>query len=162
MAIVVSDTSPLRALAHLGRLDVLPALFGEVWVPPAVVREVAAAGVALPGEPSFRVRAPSNPNLVRRLGSTLDAGESEAIALAIELDADILLIDEARGRAVASSLGLDARGVLGILLDAKAAGLVTAVAPLIARLRSELNFFLSARLVATVLELAGEVEGERP
>ena len=162
MPIVVSDTSPLRALAHLGRLDVLPALFGEVWVPPAVVLEAAAAGVGLPAESSFRVQAPTNPNLVRRLGSRLDEGESEAIALAIELDADLLLVDEARGRAVAHSLGLNLRGVLGILLDAKVAGLVPAVAPLIARLKSELNFFLSARLVAEVLDLAGEANEQQP
>jgi hypothetical protein len=156
MAIVVSDTSPIRALAHLDLLDSLPALFGEVWVPPAVAGELAAASVALPGEPAFRVRAPGNANLVRRLRTNLDPGESEAIALAVEVDADLILIDEARGRAVAESLGLEPRGALGILVRAKAAGIVPAVAPLIVRLRAELNFRLSDDLVAGVLALAGE------
>lgn len=71
-----------------GRLNLLTPLFGDVWVPPAVVREATFAGVALAGEPSFRVQALTNPNLVRRLHSTLNAGESETSTLVIELDAE--------------------------------------------------------------------------
>ncbi len=137
-------------------LDCLPTLFGEVWVPPAVAEELAAASVALPGEPAFRVRAPGNTNLVRRLRTNLDPGESEAIALAVEVDADLILIDEARGRAVAVTLGLEPRGALGILVRAKAAGIIPAVAPLIVRLRAGLNFRLTDELIARVLALAGE------
>jgi predicted nucleic acid-binding protein len=156
MTIVVSDTSPIRAPSHLGLLDVLPTLFGDVRVPPAVERELTAVGVTLPGGPAFRTVAPENLKLVARLVTGLDPGESEAIALAVELDADLLLIDEAKGRAVARSLGLSSRGALGVLLSAKSAGLITSIHPLIARLTGELNFFLSARLIAEVLNLAGE------
>lgn len=156
MGIVVSDTSPLRALSHLGLLELLPDLFGEVMVSPAVVREAASAGVVIPDEPAFKRVSPTNARLVSRLGSGLDPGEAEAIALAVEVDADILLIDELKGRAVAKSLGLSTKGVLGILLAAKLAGRVPAIGPLIVRLKTELNFFLSAGIIAEALKLADE------
>jgi predicted nucleic acid-binding protein len=143
---------------HLGLSNLLTLLYGEVLIPPAVASELAAVGITTFGQPPFRVCTPTNQKLVGRLASGLDAGESEAIALAVEIDADLLLIDEARGRAVAKSLGMDTRGVLGVLLTAKAAGHIPAVRPLIARLIAELNFFLSARIVAQALELADEAD----
>src|SRR5215813_10088940 len=102
MAIVVSDTSPIRALAHLGLLDLLPRLFGDVLIPPAVLGELGTPRTLLPAvdvsqHPFIQVRAPVDANLVAQLRTEIDPGESEAIALAVEVKPDRLLMDEVQG-----------------------------------------------------------------
>lgn len=161
--IVVSDTSPLRALAHLQRIDILASLFGEVLVPPAVEAEVrepiaAARGFDLTQVAFVRIQGPSDAALVQRIAREheLDPGETEALALALEVSAEAVLIDESEGRSVARRLGLAPIGVLGILLRAKQLGLVAEIRPMVLSLRDELRFFLSGALVDKVLRLAGE------
>src|SRR3954469_23906468 len=137
MAIVVSDTSPIRALHQLGQLSLLEMLFGEVLVPPAVAAELAAPRRAFPPIDvttigCLRLRAPQDQSRVASLLQKLDPGESEAIALALELGAD-LLIDEATGRSEARRLGIQPVGVLAVLVRGKQAGAVTAVMPLVER-----------------------------
>jgi uncharacterized protein len=159
--IVVSDTSPIRALAHLGRVDLLHSLFGEVLVPPAVEFELqmpppARAVVDLTAWNFIRVESPRDVSRVQQFRRSLDAGESEALALALERSAAILLMDEAKGRAAATGLGLTVVGTLGALVRAKAAGLVPRVRPLMDSLEDELGFFVSAKLRAEVLAAANE------
>jgi len=83
-------------------------------------------------------------------------GESEALALAVEVKPDVVLIDEKTGRAVAKELGLVPLGVLGALVQAKRAGLIVAVAPLVTTLRLELDFRVSTEVERRILDLAGE------
>jgi uncharacterized protein len=161
LAIVVSDTSPIRALAHIDLLVVLEALFGQVVVPPAVDNELLHPPVGLPRVDvrtlSFvRIRMPGILNQVRILRATLDPGESEALALALELETLAILIDEAAGRAMAKRLGLLPIGVLGTLVRAKHRGLISVVGPLIDRLKRELGFFISESLRDEILRNAGE------
>lgn len=162
MSVVVSDTSPIRALSYLGRLELLSSLFGEVIVPTAVAAELlrlkpAEPRLELAAVPAVRVVAPGNAARVYELSAQkLDAGESEAIALAEELGADLLLIDERRGDVIARAAGLSTVGVLGLLVRAKRTGSIERLAPLIDRLRSGLNFYVSGSLKAEVLRLAGE------
>lgn len=159
--IVVSDTSPLRALEHLGLASLLQQLFHEVVIPPAVESELTFppqryAPISAAAFPGLRVQSPTNATLVGQIGQTLDLGESEAIALAIELQADIVLRDEALGRSEAARRGLTVTGMIGILLRGKRAGLLTALAPLLDELRHGLGFYLSDKLVRETLNLAGE------
>jgi predicted nucleic acid-binding protein len=161
MAVVVSDTSPIRALGHLDLTALLRELFSEVVIPPAVAGELDdpptdSAPIDVNVIPFIRIQAPGDSEQVDNLLGTLDPGESEAIALAIELRAHLILIDEAAGRAMALKLGLSPLGVLGVLVRAKQRGLVGELKPLLDRLRDELDFFISARLRAEVLRLAGE------
>lgn len=161
MTVVVSDTSPIRCLAHLQLLECLPKLFGTVLIPPAVAGELsksvpANAPNAAPSMPFLQVRAPSDVGLVERLRLRLHLGEAEALALAVEIQSDVVLIDEKAGRAAAKQLGLVPLGVLGTLVKAKNAGLVSALTPLIVRLKSELGFHLSADVERRILHLAGE------
>ena len=161
MPIVVSDTSPIRALSHLQRLDLLAALYGEVLIPPAVAAELENPASTLPivrvaSIPAVRVEAPTDPAQIARFRAGLDPGESEALALAIEVGASLILMDEAAGRAVARTLGIEPVGVLGVLVRAKNAGLISSVVPLMDRLRLELDFFISPQLHATVRRLANE------
>jgi hypothetical protein len=86
----------------------------------------------------------------------LDIGEAEAIALAIEMKADIVLLDEIEGRDVAAQLDLPVAGILGILLAAKLKGEIPALRPEIRLLRERGNFFISRRLEAEILAAAGE------
>ncbi|MBY0263047.1 MAG: DUF3368 domain-containing protein [Phycisphaerales bacterium] len=118
--IVVSDTSPLSYLILIGHIDVLPALFGGVVVPPAVMVELTHPGspdpvrawVATP--PAWIwVAAPAVTPAAR---PGIDPGEAQAIELARELSANALLIDDARGRAAAEEAGVPARGTLGVLV----------------------------------------------
>ena len=160
MAIVVSDTSPIRALYHLGQLSLLETLFGEMIVPPAVAAELAAPRRAFP--PIYattigylRVRAPLDLARVTSLQQKLDPGESEAIALPLELGAD-LLIDESTGRSEARRLGLQPVGVLAVLVRGKQAGAVPAVMPLVERLQVDFGFFISAELAQVIRERSGE------
>jgi predicted nucleic acid-binding protein len=97
-----------------------------------------------------------NQELVNQLRNSLNAGEAEAIALAFDLRATRLLIDERLGRQAAIGLGLKITGILGILLLAKRENLVTAVKPIMEDLMSQSNFRISSQLYAEVLALAGE------
>lgn len=154
MGIVVSDTSPIRALASLSLLELLPRMFDQVYVSPAVVRELQDASIVLPE--TFRVQAPKDASLLARLKVNLHDGEAEALTLAVELNSQAVLMDEAHGRAVAAALGLEPRGVLGVLVDAKKRGFVPEIRPLIMRLKTELKFRMADRLIHDILEASGE------
>jgi predicted nucleic acid-binding protein len=119
MSIVVSDTSPVRALDCLRQLDLLSRLFDSVLVPPAVRDELLRPRkrfrpVRLEDIPGAVLRTPSDTTRVAELLGRLQAGEAEAIALAAELGAD-LLIDEMAGRRIASEMGLRITGVVTFL-----------------------------------------------
>lgn len=161
MAAVVSDTSPLRALGHLSLLDLLRVLYGQILLPPAVEQELQYPPPGLPVVqvaqlPFVRIQAPQNRGQVLQFLQSLDAGESEALALALEVQAVVLLIDEKAGRMKAKQLGVRSIGTLGVLLEAKQNGLIPAVRPLMDRLQNEIRFFIAPRLRAQVLQLAGE------
>jgi predicted nucleic acid-binding protein len=160
--IVVADTSVLINLCRIRRADILPRLFREVVIPPEVAGEFVTlagrvprfAGLALP--PWLRQQAPGKlarliPDLAR-----LGPGESAALVLALEIKADAVLLDERLGHAAAGRLGLKVIGLLGLLLQAKASGLLTAVGPEIDALRNEAGFWISDRLRDKVLQLASE------
>lgn len=126
--IVVADASPLIALSRVGRLSLLQELYGRIFVPVAVWNELVIDGQGRAGADHVAssdwivsCRA-SNREMVAILEATLDPGESEAIALAEEIHADFLLLDEALGRAAAEHLGLKTTGLLGVLLEAKRRG----------------------------------------
>jgi predicted nucleic acid-binding protein len=86
----------------------------------------------------------------------LDAGEAEAIALAVEINADRILIDERRGRQKAIELSLKPIGILGILLKAKQENIISAVKPLLDKLINEADFYVHPNLYNEVLALANE------
>jgi uncharacterized protein len=150
--IVVADTSPLIALGQVDQLSLLERLFGEVLVPPAVVRE---AGLALPD--FIRERALSRPIPAAVLRASLDPGESEALSLALELGADRLILDERPARHVAQGLGLPIIGVLGILLASKQKGLIPTVRPILDALVKN-RFRLTPDLYEWLLTEAGEAQ----
>ncbi|MFP5270029.1 DUF3368 domain-containing protein [Coleofasciculus sp.] len=162
--IVVSDTSPLSGLAIVGYLGLLEQLYGRVLIPSGVWHELQRGGEDDPritdvlGLDWIEVRQPTNQQLVNVLQTErhLDRGESEAIALALEVNAEELLIDERLGRRQAIDLGLSITGLLGILLVAKRRGLITQIKPIMDNLISEANFRISPNLYREVLAAAGE------
>lgn len=159
---IVSNTSPIINLACIGRLDLLPALFGEIVIPQAVFHEVAVAVPNAPGASEVRAAAwirrhpVSNTALVASLRLELDPGEAEAIACALETNATLLLIDERRGRTVAQRLNLSTTGLLGVLLLAQKRGLVSAIRPCLDDLRHLAGFWLGDALYRRVIDEAGE------
>lgn len=156
--LVVSDTSPIRALTHLGLIEVLKSLYPTVLIPPSVARELKKAGMDDVTSKFFFVQSPSNLELVKQLELRLDEGESEAIALALDVKADFLLIDERDGRNVAAELGLRHSGVVAVLVEAKQAKLIGSVRECLDRLRNEFNFFLGDDVVRLALKAAGELD----
>lgn len=159
--LVVSDTSPLRALQSLELINLLSALYREVLVPPAVVRELAIdvpnlGPLRVADYPTLMVRAPRDSAGVAKFAMQVNDGEAEAIALALEFKADIILIDEADGRRLAAGLGLRTTGALALLVQAKRAGLITAVSPLLDLLDARISFRVSSAVRERVLHDAGE------
>lgn len=157
--IVVSDTSPITNLIEIGRLDLLRDLFGEVLIPPGVFREATFIDwhrLEVDTCDWIRVVELRNRDLFVKLAEKLDRGEAEAIALAVELSAEIILIDEAAGRFEAAESGLIVTGLLGVLIRGKKQGLITSIRPEIARLISEADFWVSATIIEEAVRLAGE------
>lgn len=151
--IVVSDTSPLTALLKIDRAELLRLLFGQVIIPPAVQAELLREHPVLPAW--LEVISPSHiPPAIT--AAHLDRGETQALALALELHADAVLMDERLGRRVAHALGMNPTGVLGCLVLAKRSGHLPAVAPVIADLQLRAGCWFDAVLITAVLQAAGE------
>lgn len=131
--IVIADTTPVISLLKINRLDMLEKAFGEVLIPDAVYAELTADERFM-DEAEMVKRAPyiksvpvSNPEAVRilRMATGLDQGESEAIVLTDERKADVLLMDEAKGRTVSGKMGITVMGTIGILISAYDDNLIT-------------------------------------
>jgi hypothetical protein len=158
---VVVNTTPIIALSLIGKLDLLRELYGEVSIPPAVRSELLAGGPqgtgsrALSDATWLRVISLLDPRRADLLLVDLGRGEAEVIALAQEVDAELVLLDERLARRHARRLGLKLTGTLGVLLKAKERGLVSAVAPLISDLQRG-GIWLSDALIEQTLRLAGE------
>jgi len=149
---IVSNTSPLIALEHLGDLDLIPrVLGGGILIPPAVGRELGPG--RLPDWVEIRtLRHPIGPKILQ---ASLGAGESEAIALALEDGADLVLLDDKAARRLATALRQPLMGTLGLFLKAKEAGLISEIRSRLDKLRT-LPFHVAPHLYEAVLRDARE------
>ena len=161
--IVVSDTSPITNLAAVGLLDLLHQLYDRVIIPQAVYDEMASLNYSVPGALEVQtlswidIQPVSDLTRAKELQNQLDIGEAEAIILALELQADLLLIDERKGRKVAAQCGVKKiNGLLGVLLEAKQKKLIPEIKPIVDALIDNQNFRISDRLYSRVLQVAGE------
>lgn len=160
--IVVSNTSPLTNLAAIGLFHLLHDLYGRIIIAEGVWAELNAYGLAWPGSRDVAAaewierRAVQNQQVVTALRRDLDRGEAETIALALELDADLLLLDERDGRYAAQRFGLPVIGVLGVLIEAKSKGHLDQIKPYLDALRRQAGFYIQARLYEGVLQAVGE------
>jgi len=160
--IVVADTSVLINLCRVKQDGLLQLLFREVVIPPEVASEFARlvsnhprfAGLTLPD--GIRQQAPSS--LLPQVGaaSGIDLGEAAALSLAVEIQADAVLLDERRGHEIALQLGLRVMGIIGILIEAKAKGLLPSVRPVLDALQRDAGFWISEPLRQQICRLANE------
>lgn len=160
--IVVSNTSPLTNLAAIGHFELLRLLYERIHIADGVWGELNAGGRPWPGSKEvdqadwIERHTVRNQGLVTALLQDLDRGEAETVALALELESNLVLMDERQGRHTVERYGLRPLGVLGVLIDAKTQGFIDAVKPQLDALRQGAGFYLSAMVYQRALELAGE------
>jgi predicted nucleic acid-binding protein len=163
---VVSNTSPLLNLAIIDHLLLLPQQFGQILIPQAVLAELKVDQALLGSSHLQKAidegwlvpQAVSNQSLVSLLRRQLHQGESEAIALAMELSAERILLDEKEARQSAKSLGLAITGSLGILLRGLNEGTVDSMQVATERLQREANFWIAPALLNQILQECQELE----
>lgn len=147
---VVSDSTCLIAFERIGLLDLMSELFTLVTIPPAVDAEFGKKFSWL------RIVDLKSVHLSKALNVTLGKGESEAIALAVELNCQVIT-DDKQARAMADSLGIRVVGAMGILIRAKNSGFVDKIAPIIDEMEANC-FRIGKTLRDEVLRVAGEHE----
>lgn len=162
--LVASNTSPICNLAIIGRLDLLRSQYQEILIPSAVRKELdrlphASAAREVQEAHSagwIKTHVLRDDKVARLLKATLDPGEAEAVALALERSVDLILLDERDARVAAERAGLRVTGVLGVLLRAKKEGQIQSLRPELDLLRTRARFFVSPDLERTILHKAGE------
>lgn len=165
---VVSNTSPISNLAIIGHLDLIREQLGSIIIPPGVRSElhrhpdgVARTAIEKAITDGWLCVKPIAGKVPGELAENLDLGEAEALTLAIELKASLVLLDESSARQHAGSLGLSFTGVLGILRHAKQTGRIASLSDPIARLRKQARFFIGPALEKALLTSVGEISRER-
>ncbi|MEA5449299.1 DUF3368 domain-containing protein [Leptolyngbya sp. CCNP1308] len=159
---VVSNTSPLSNLAVIGELGLLQKIYSKILIPPTVYDELIRFQAIQPIISNviearwLEVQTPQNTQIIQTLNQLLDPGEAAAIALAVDISADRLLIDERLGRSIASQYNIKIRGILGILVNAKHQRLIPATKPLLDRLLFEAGFRIGQTLYDRILQESGE------
>jgi len=155
---VVSNTSPILNLAIVDKLFLLRKQFGEILIPAGVFEELRM-NEDLPGSCIIReafmskwikVHKVNNFPLIHILRRELDKGESEAIALALEIQAERILLDERDARNIAKSFGLKVTGLLGVILHAQNSGDVLSVSETVKELCEKAGFRISPKLLADI------------
>lgn len=155
---VVSDTSPIVLLDKCALLELLPVLYGEVLIPPAVSRELAAGAPVrgVSGAAWIREQAPNPARVATELAAGLHVGEAEAIALAAQLgQGSGVIVDDLGARRRASQLGITVVGSAGVLVAAKGKGLLPAVRPALDRLVGA-GLYLGAPAYRAIVAACGE------
>jgi predicted nucleic acid-binding protein len=164
--IVVSDTSPILSLALIGRLDLLREIYGSIVIPEAVRQELMVterSGAQEVSQAAWIITRPIDLDVVLKLlQREVDRGEAEAIGLAVQLNADVLLIDERQARRLAQYLELNIVGLLDVLQEAKQRQLITSVKPVLDDLIARARFRLSHKLYLHTLHTAGELDHAHP
>lgn len=161
--IIVFDTSPVSNLILIERLDILQKLFTEITIPPAVDAEVRALkqfGKDLSEYETaewINIISPKNLQKVRTLQMKLDEGEAQAIALALEMDCKLLLMDERLGTNIARLEGLQTVGLVGVLIQAKKVRIIENAGEVLRNLKDIAGFWLGEKLERKILEELGEV-----
>ncbi len=160
--IVLSDTSTISVLTRIGYLDLLEKLFQEVIIPQKVFDELMRLSkfgidTSIISKANWlKVLTPQQTPLLSNLLIQLDEGEAHAIALAIEMKSDLLIIDEYEGRKIATQLKLQITGVGGILVRAKLRSFIPSVKTVLDLMRSHANFYLSEKVYNEILRQANE------
>lgn len=148
--IIITDTSCLILLKKIDEIDLLKALADKVFITETIKNEF---GSPLPDW--IQIKLPSNKFYQQILEMDLDPGEASAIALSLETDNAILIIDDLKGRNVAEKLRLKYSGTFGLILRAKQKGIVTAIRPILIKIQ-QTNFRFTDSLFQTILDEAGE------
>lgn len=147
---IISNSSCLIIFDKLGILDLLEKIYGEITIPRTVRDEVFASQIV----PNWiEVIDVTQPVAYRILEKTLGPGESEAIALSLESNPDLLILDDLTARKIAQRLGIKITGVIGILLEAKRIGLITEIKKLLDEIL-KLDFRISKAIYDEALRLA--------
>lgn len=151
---IVSNSSCLIVLEKLGELDILQRLYGKIVIPPAVVDEVFRSTHKPDWMVVVKVKQPLASMILEK---SIGDGESEAIALSLELKAELLIIDDLAARKLATELNLKYTGVVGVLLLAKGRGLISEVRTYLDQMLKH-DFRISRTVYDDALELAGETD----
>lgn len=155
----VINSGPLVALSLAGRLDLLPVLFGQFWIPDLVFHEVAVAGLGRPGadvltDIRWQQHVRSSPEPDPLLIAELDPGEAAVIALARSVAPCLAVIDEKRGRRIAHQVyGLPVKGTAGLLVEAHRLGLLDDIRATLVDLKRG-GYFLSDAVIAAACAAA--------
>lgn len=149
-SVIITDTSCFITLDKIGAFEVLHQTFKHIVTTPEIQQEF---GSELPEW--IEIRSVKDTALKEVFKETIDLGEASAIALAMEISNAILIIDDLKGRKLASKMALNFMGTLGLLVKAKEYGVISAVKPYIEKIQAT-DFRLSPSLVALVLEKTGE------
>jgi len=156
---VISNTTPLISLLKLSKLDILKSLYSEISIPNAVFQEIEA------GKNKKYYKDLSKLNWINiveiqdrqavKYFLDLDSGEAEAIVLATEINANLIIMDEKLGRFHAKHAGLKVTGTIGVLVKAKKQGLIKELRPFLIELTCK-NVWISDKLIKEILEQVGE------
>ncbi len=161
--VIISDTSPIANLIVIGQLDFLRDLFSEIIIPEAVNQEILflkQSGKDIQAYENadwLKIKNPKDEAKVESLRKDLDAGEAEAIVLALELECDLLLIDERLGNKIAAEYGLHTVGLLGVLIRAKQKNIIAEIKPLMIDLKEKAGFWIGQKLFDQILRDEGEI-----
>lgn len=148
---IISDTSCLILLSNINELELLNNLYGTI----ITTNEVAAEyGLSLPQW--FFIIDPKDKKYQSLLEASIDKGEASAIALAAEMEDCLLIIDDLKGRKAAEQIGLKIIGTMGVIVDAKLAGIILSVKPILAKIK-QTNFRITDKLERLIIEKAGEI-----
>jgi len=146
--IIIADTTCFILLNNIGEIGLLRSLFGGVTTTTVIASEF---GSILPDW--VKVIEVKDQQFQATLD--IDAGEASAIALAVESEASLLILDDNKGRRAARRLNLNVTGSLGVILKAKQSGVIPAIKPIIEKIRLT-NFWYSEAILQEILSLAKE------
>ncbi len=157
--LIVSDTSSITNLIQINQFNLLPAIYTQIIITPVVKKELQQFHLFSDKDIAalnLVIQTPVNIVAVNQLMLQLDAGESESIVLAEELQADFLLVDERKATKIANERGITTIGILGVILLAKQKNHIASARLLLDDLRLKTTFHFSDSLYHKIIQLAGE------